>query len=97
MLEAKDIHEAIEVLIAYESAYVSNLQKNSDINEGLFWDEVRKCFSMDFGMCLRGEAEEVRIYTGVEDYMIHRRNPVNQNIVCVVYNGMLYIIENLEQ
>jgi len=97
MLEAKDIHEAIEVLIAYESAYVQDLQKNSDINEGLFWDKGKLCFSMDFGMCLRGEAEDVRIYRDAEDYMIHRCHSINQNITCVYYNGALYIIENLSE
>ena len=93
MLSQKDIHRAIEVLITYESAYVQNLRKNSDINEGLFWDEENQCFSMDFGMCLRGEAEDVRIYKGVDDYIRYNSQGINHYEASVIYGGEIYFFE----
>lgn len=97
MLTNKEFELAVKVLIAYEEAYFSDSQKIGDIAEGgLYWDSKKECFSMDWGFALRGQAEDLRIYRGVEDYMTNKTRPVNQYDASVVYEGEVYFFEITE-
>lgn len=97
MLTNNEFELAVKVLIAYEEAYYSDSQKTSDIAEGLCWDPKRECFSMDWGLALRGEAENFRIYRGIEDYMANRVRPVNQYEASVIgYDGEIYLFEIID-
>ena len=96
MLTSENFDLAAQVLMAYESAYVPDHQKMSDIQEGLYWDSKKEFFSMDFGLALRGEAESFRIYRGVEDYLKNRHENLNQYNASVVYAGEVYFFEIVE-
>jgi len=92
MLRKADLGLAIEVLVAYETEFYPNSRAESDIRDGLFWDGTKDCFSMDFGMCLRGETDEVRIYKGPKDWRENRRD-FDTEPKTVVYGNVLFFLE----
>lgn len=64
----RDLQLAKDVLCAFEAAHYPNRQACSDIQESLYWFVAEdEYFSADFGMLLRGEYEDVRIFETEED------------------------------
>lgn len=95
MLEKENIQKAIQILSIYEEAFYPNQQAVGDIEDGLYWDEERQCFSADVGLLLRGECEDVRIFRDYEwlERPFELRN-THYATVCDDRGG-IYFIETL--
>lgn len=101
MLIGDNINLAIRLLSRYEEAYYPNAQAVQDIEDGLYWDKEKCCFSADLGLLLRGEAESVQIFSQLEwtykPVVLNGEDERNRfDAVVVDRNGDVYFIRKVE-